>query len=430
MILTVLFLIFIYLRPWEHIPALTPLRLVFWTGNIGLAVSICRYAIRGSGLLVRTAETYLLALFACVLVLSPVLAEGWIGGAAEAFTAFMTSLTGCVLILLNVDTIRRLRTIAALLVVLSICLVAQGAWSYHTGWEAERLVMEQRFDQVNEYGVRDAFGRVRALGHLNDPNDFAQALVVAIPLLWPAWRSGRKFRNLILVLIPTAILLYGIFLTRSRGGMLSILCITMLLLRERMTRFRNIMSIGGTAVMGVGMLALGATGGRDLAGDSSSEGRLEAWRAGIQMLISHPLTGVGFGNYSDHHSAAAHNSFVHCFAELGLFGYFTWLGLLVFSITRLTAIAQSVDEDGERTQIAGYASAVRASFCGFLTGAFFLSRTYTPTLYLLIGLTIAVYQISLDTDEVSTGAASRIFAMTTAATFGSVVMVYVASRFG
>jgi hypothetical protein len=42
-----------------------------------------------------------------------------------------------------------------------------------------------------------------------------------------------------------------------------------------------------------------------------------------------PVFGVSYNSFTDHHERTTHNSFVLCFAELGLLGYFTWLALVV-----------------------------------------------------------------------------------------------------
>ena len=42
------------------------------------------------------------------------------------------------------------------------------------------------------------------------------------------------------------------------------------------------------------------------------------------MLKFSPLWGVGYGSFADVHELVAHNSFVHCFAELGSSA--TWPG--------------------------------------------------------------------------------------------------------
>jgi O-antigen ligase len=116
--------------------------------------------------------------------------------------------------------------------------------------------------------------------------------------------------------------------------------------------------------------------------------RIEAWYEGIQMLKSSPLLGVGYGNFLDHHHLTAHNSFVLCFAELGLVGYFFWMGLIVLVYRGLgKVIAEGAAEADERK----LAILLRSSVVGFLTCAWFLSRTYQPTLYLLLGLATATW---------------------------------------
>ena len=59
--------------------------------------------------------------------------------------------------------------------------------------------------------------------------------------------------------------------------------------------------------------------------DESNAGRLDAWSAGLGMFRQQPFFGVGYNMFTDHNEITAHNSFVLCFAELGLFGYFIWL---------------------------------------------------------------------------------------------------------
>ena len=63
------------------------------------------------------------------------------------------------------------------------------------------------------------------------------------------------------------------------------------------------------------------------------------WGAGLQMLKSHPLFGVGFGNFADHAGLTAHNSIVVCAAELGLFGLYFWSLFLFPTVRDAMAIA-------------------------------------------------------------------------------------------
>ena len=75
-----------------------------------------------------------------------------------------------------------------------------------------------------------------------------------------------------------------------------------------------LMALGGT-----GFIAASAIGGRAISSkEQSAAERIEAWSVGLELLKWRPLFGAGYGNFTDHHHLTAHNSFVLCFAELGL----------------------------------------------------------------------------------------------------------------
>jgi putative inorganic carbon (HCO3(-)) transporter len=121
---------------------------------------------------------------------------------------------------------------------------------------------------------------------------------------------------------------------------------------------------------------------------------VEAWSKGLQLLKAHPLSGVGFGMFTDFHDITAHNSFVLCFSELGVPGYFLWLTLLVVTLMELNAIQKlPVTTEGDLL-LRRLARSVQIGFYGFLVSAWFLSRTYTVTLYLLIALAVSVAEIA------------------------------------
>ncbi len=114
------------------------------------------------------------------------------------------------------------------------------------------------------------------------------------------------------------------------------------------------------------------------------------------MLKASPLFGVGKGMYGDfsEHGLVAHNSFVHCWAELGLFGYFFWLGMVIASAKDGWALskAQPVGED-DAAELSRLGRAGFAGLAGFMAAAMFLSRTYVAPLYILFALLAALRQI-------------------------------------
>jgi hypothetical protein len=249
----------------------------------------------------------------------------------------------------------------------------------------------------------------------------------------------------------------------------------LLVLRKRLG------SVGSTVVsvaLAAGFIAFGVTGGRAISAQGGAD-RLELWRSGIDILKTRPLFGVGMGNFSDysptHHTA--HNSFVLCFSELGLTGYFVWLAMLIatFAALRWLRQQQSISSPGRITLVAAAAASVHVSssaalttrivpedgtaeggtgpeavsqivrtanvlwyaLVAFLTAGFFLSRAYSMTLYILLGVAAAL-QVIVNAQRSSPETRARmnpvslrwLCATTLGLEFASIVVIYVMVRLG
>src|SRR5262249_52792223 len=136
-------------------------------------------------------------------------------------------------------------------------------------------------------------------------------------------------------------------------------------------------------------------GGRPLSiqPDESASERIVAWTEGLEMLKAQPILGVGYGQFLDHHTLTAHNSLVLCLAETGLVGGFLWVGLLVATAFELHGVrnlrgASSFDEAARQCAVG-----LQLSLAGYVAAAFFLSRTFVPILYLIVGLAAALAAI-------------------------------------
>jgi O-antigen ligase len=301
--------------------------------------------------------------------------------------------------------------------------------------------------------------RIRGAGFLSDPNDLAQILLIALPLLFIAWRRGRTVTNFVVVLLPAALLLWTTFLTHSRGGLLALAAVALLVARKK------IGTTASTAVAAIFILACLPLTSRGR-GISAADGadRLEAWANGLEMFKSAPLFGIGFNGFTDLYEITAHNSFVLCLAELGLLGSTLWLALLVTTMTGLNRVlgvqkvkrasrflglrelfeasyisragALAADPSLSRATIAlhythafealpamagGGATGsqsesepaqaptvprhwivlMRLAFVSFMTSAWFLSRSYTTAVYLVLGLATVAIAMHRDTTKSS-----------------------------
>jgi hypothetical protein len=125
--------------------------------------------------------------------------------------------------------------------------------------------------------------------------------------------------------------------------------------------------------------------------DQSANGRLEAWYAGVLMLISYPL-GIGKGAFVDHHGLTAHNSYILVAGELGVLGYCLWGGALLLTVVTPYLFIKKVDiakVDSKLREELILNRVLFFSLIGFMVTGFFLSRSYTIILFIFIGMSIA-----------------------------------------
>jgi O-antigen ligase len=168
-------------------------------------------------------------------------------------------------------------------------------------------------------------------------------------------------------------------------------------------------------------------GGRPLSiqADESTSGRLVAWTEGFEMLKTRPILGVGYGQFVDHHTLTAHNSLVLCFAETGLLGCFFWVGLFVVTLLELHALKNLPGDEPFDDLARQWAEGLQLSLIGFMAAAFFLSRTFVPTLYLIIGLSAAVAAIARDANRsIPVPALPALGMLVLACELGSIGVVY------
>jgi putative inorganic carbon (HCO3(-)) transporter len=318
-----------------------------------------------------------------------VAATGWFGGALQAMNRFSAPCFMFLLTVMNVTSARRFRIAVGTVILCTIVLALASILSYHYGFMEDRLLLRQGVtDESGNYRPGDELVRVQSLGFLSDPNDFAQAIVMTLALLAAAIRRGRWTNNFFFFGVPATILLYTLYLTHSRGAILGLLATLAFGARKSLGNVGTGLLV---AIVISGAILTNVSGGRELSpDDESAGGRIEAWREGLIMLRSNPVTGVGFGNFTDNFRLTAHNSFVLSFAELGLVGYFLWLGLIVSVFSGLAPLV-SANDKAVSPFAARWAKAIRAALVGFLTCGWFLSRTYIDTLYLLLGLGAAAW---------------------------------------
>jgi putative inorganic carbon (hco3(-)) transporter len=245
----------------------------------------------------------------------------------------------------------------------------------------------------------DAFGQVKLVHRLQsvglDPNDLA--MLTATGLLLCLWRISlaETVIRRCFWLLPIGLLFYVLLQTQSRGGLLCLIGGGLVLMHTYFgIRKTSLVALAAGVAVVLGL------GGRmtDVSALASGTGqsRLQMWSAGLAMLRQEPIFGVGYGTYQDYAGEVAHNSFVHCFAELGLFGGTLFLGAFAaaaWMLANACSVASIEDENEELneddTRLCHLRPFLLAVVVAYVVGMFSLSRSYVVPTYMILGLSTA-----------------------------------------
>lgn len=366
-----------YIRPFEWYDPLRGMPIFSVLGMICLLAIFFCWATNKIRLFAYKTD-YMMSGFVLAMILSH-LSHGYFGGAIDSIKQFLPSLVGYFLIAHGLDNREKIDRFVLLLIILSTYLGYE-AWLQATqGFSHGGL--EPLYQQVtNADGIREVLPRVRWYGMFNDPNDLGLALVVAVP-----FSIHRLLERRYLVAgVCLPILLYGVFLTNSRGAVLALLAaiFTFFVLHYRSRKG----IVFGLILSGL-VLVLGPSRMAEMsAGESSAYGRIEAWYEGFQMFKSAPLFGVGKGMFTEYHSLTAHNSYMLVLAELGIVGSFFFIGTFFYSLLWAKKTFFTKNEVVLGLQDSRFIAACYGSLVGLMLAMFFLSRAYILLPFVLIAL--------------------------------------------
>jgi hypothetical protein len=235
------------------------------------------------------------------------------------------------------------------------------------------------------FGSHSIGGRVRFRGVIEDPNELAWAVCVGMPLAFAAFQLRRSWPRGIVLAAAVVGSTVCVIMTQSRSGQLAILAVFGVYFARRFG-LRGLL-LG--ALVGLPVLMLGGRGGE--AAESSSDERLGCWAEGLAMWRANPLSGVGAGQFTEHHYLTAHNSFVLTLAEMGPLGLLLWTSAIYFAFKITIQIQRELATDKDAKAACIWATALLASLAGTAVSALFLSMAYRTLLWIMLGLVGALY---------------------------------------
>lgn len=261
--------------------------------------------------------------------------------------------------------------------------------------------------------ARDLGGTTaRHSGPVADVNFWARNLVLFVPLalsLWAQPTAGPAADPRRWAWLGSAALLCGgLYLTQSRGGLLSLAvtlgCWAVLVSRNR----RRLAWIAPVAL--VVLLAVPGVGSR-LATLASSEdddpsliGRVEAMQVGAATFLDRPALGVGAGNFTQawpqyarialpEGTLAPHNLYLQMAAESGLVGLTGWLlfyGSALFVAARALALAHRPSGDPWPSPAVLHSAGIVAALVGWGFASVFLHLAHLRTFLFVVALGAAL----------------------------------------
>jgi O-antigen ligase len=257
-----------------------------------------------------------------------------------------------------------------------------------------------------------------------DPNFYARILLVAIPLSIAFAIAERRPRWRIAYILAACAITAATLLTYSRGAMLAVAGMAVLLLFAWPLRARHAAFAAVTAALLLALLPSDITRRVDtlqtllpgneeaLELDSSVEERKLLVRAGMKMFADHPIGGVGpanfeahFDQYADRAGSAAydyhpagtrkfpHGLWVEIAAESGLVGLIAFGSILVIAFAAIWRARQQLFARGDAPH-AAIATGLAIALAGYLGASLFLHETHLRYVGLYLGLIVGVTRLT------------------------------------
>ena len=379
----------LFLRPSEIIPALAEVPIY----NILIVLALVPAAPRLAQCL-RPDRLTRDPVTVCVVGLIPAVALSQLshfqlGLAYLAVLDFSKSVVYYLLLIAVVNSAQRLRFFLYAVALFAAAGAAIAVLHYFEFISVPTLTTLQDSDLDEETGEISTVLRLRATGIFGDPNDLSMMAVMGLVIsLFGLGDSQLKAFRFAWVM-PLALFFLTLILTKSRGGILAFVAAGGTISWLRFGLWKTVAAL----VVALPLVVLASGSRQSNVGGALSGGtghaRVELWSGGLVALRQSPLFGIGFNMYADEVGQVAHNSFVHGFVELGLFGGALFLGAFWFaglSLWKLRNTSPSPHRflaDPSFRRMQPYCLAILS---GAVLSMFSLSRTYVVPTYLVLGV--------------------------------------------
>jgi O-antigen ligase len=253
-------------------------------------------------------------------------------------------------------------------------------------------------------GAQIVGGRLSPLGIMYDPNDMAALLAVGFALAAGLASRARGVPRLVMW-VAAVVLATGVLASASRGGALALgIGGAVFVAGQRGRRLTIYLAASALGVI-VAWQGAGPVFRERLATllEVSSDynvqettGRLAIWKRGVTYFVSHPILGVGAGNFEAADGVAvqmsgerrkwtaSHNAYLQAFVDLGVVGGVMFLAVIGVTASQARRLWRP---PVSRDSAPSHRPELLAALAAFCVAALFLSLAYSGILVVVVGLT-------------------------------------------
>lgn len=398
-----LFTVVLYFRPHEVFQAFSSLTtLAYWIAVSTLGIFVPTQLGLEGNLTVRPREVNLILLLSLCAMLSVPFALD--PSEARATCIELLKVFAMFIVMVNVmRTERRLKILIFLSLAVG-CIVSAGAiGDYRLGHFADR---GQRIAGV----IGGMFG---------NSNDMALHLVVMTPIAVALFFSTRNIFKKTFFGACAGLMMIGNIVTFSRGGLLGLLgALTVLLWklgrRHRLLVFVLAISLALALIVFMpGAMVERLASIFNPATDEHAGGSVISRRAllvrSLQMMLHHPLLGLGLGNFHtvSIREQVTHNAYTQVGAEMGVPAMLLYIMFILAAFKRVSGIEKETLWEQHHSRFYYLSVGLQASIVGYMISSFFLSVAYQHYLYYLIGYAICLHRIYVTSGRAVTAGAEN-----------------------
>ncbi|MDT8390980.1 MAG: O-antigen ligase family protein [Lentisphaeria bacterium] len=377
--ITILYVIIVLLRPQDYVTLIEGWRLGDAVAPFAILALLLSFMNQRKMAIWKTTQPYMVLGIWFMMVFTYVV-KTFATEISMTFEYFARVAIPCLLIMVSVNSKRRLYGILALMGLFVLQFTIHAYMQYFTGtglgghpaiwWGTEHMRLEARgpYGGPNELSTIYAMGVVGCLA-------IARAYLPNIAKALPFFALAPVF-------------FFPMWWTQSRQALVTIAAgVGVSFAPKKLLNSWWAMLIAAGVFFGAAQLH-GRFSGESLTGDNSVRKRATALTAGIRVWKNHPIVGVGRFRSRDAAGVKMplHNSYIIMLAENGFPGLFFYVSLIFLTLWQLYYLARLTPDNPEDKRNLLLARFLLAIIAAMAAGAYFQNRPYHLDSYIYLSL--------------------------------------------